>query len=57
MLTVISVLQSLKEIKKKVNGGTYPNTDEFAADIHLMLNNAMTYVSVHLLTGLLGLPS
>ncbi|GAA6020667.1 hypothetical protein JCM8202_004534 [Rhodotorula sphaerocarpa] len=34
---------SLKEIKKKVNGGTYPNTDEFAADIHLMLNNAMTY--------------
>lgn len=36
--------QSLKEIKKKVNNGTYPNTDAFAADIHQMLNNAMTYV-------------
>ncbi|GAA6046906.1 hypothetical protein JCM3770_003422 [Rhodotorula araucariae] len=34
---------SLKEIKKKVNSGTYPNTDAFAADIHQMLNNAMTY--------------
>ncbi|GAA5901825.1 hypothetical protein JCM8208_003598 [Rhodotorula glutinis] len=34
---------SLKEIKKKVNNGTYPNTDAFAADIHQMLNNAMTY--------------
>lgn len=38
--------QSLKEIKKKVNNGTYPTTDAFAADIHLMLDNAMTYVSV-----------
>lgn len=36
--------QSLKEIKKKVNNGTYPNTDAFAADIHQMLANAMTYV-------------
>ncbi|KPV73767.1 uncharacterized protein RHOBADRAFT_48765 [Rhodotorula graminis WP1] len=34
---------SLKEIKKKVNNGTYPNTDAFATDIHQMLNNAMTY--------------
>ncbi|BGP01946.1 Nuclear protein STH1/NPS1 [Rhodotorula toruloides] len=34
---------SLKEIKKKVNNGTYPDTDAFARDIHLMLNNAMTY--------------
>lgn len=36
--------QSLKEIKKKVNNGTYPNTDAFASDIYLMLQNAMTYV-------------
>ncbi|GAA5863719.1 hypothetical protein JCM3774_001226 [Rhodotorula dairenensis] len=34
---------SLKEIKKKVNNGTYPTTEAFAADIHLMLDNAMTY--------------
>ncbi|GJN92633.1 hypothetical protein Rhopal_005668-T1 [Rhodotorula paludigena] len=34
---------SLKEIKKKVNNGTYPNTDAFASDIYLMLQNAMTY--------------
>ncbi|BGP26359.1 ATP-dependent helicase STH1/SNF2 [Rhodotorula toruloides] len=34
---------SLKEIKRKVNNGTYPDTDAFARDIHLMLNNAMTY--------------
>ncbi|GAA5832794.1 hypothetical protein JCM11251_005767 [Rhodosporidiobolus azoricus] len=35
---------SLKEIKKKVNNGTYPDTHAFANDIYLMLSNAMTYV-------------
>ncbi|GAA5970650.1 hypothetical protein JCM21900_000285 [Sporobolomyces salmonicolor] len=34
---------SLKEIKKKVNNGTYRDTHAFAADMHLMLQNAMTY--------------
>ncbi|GAA5889421.1 hypothetical protein JCM6882_000738 [Rhodosporidiobolus microsporus] len=34
---------SLKEIKKKVNNGTYPDTFAFANDIYLMLSNAMTY--------------
>ncbi|GAA6031503.1 hypothetical protein JCM8097_006487 [Rhodosporidiobolus ruineniae] len=34
---------SLKEIKKKVNNGTYPDTNAFAQDIFLMLGNAMTY--------------
>ncbi|GAA5945416.1 hypothetical protein JCM10213_005973 [Rhodosporidiobolus nylandii] len=34
---------SLKEIKKKVNNGTYADTNAFAQDVHLMLNNAMTY--------------
>lgn len=41
----IPSLQSLKEIEKKVNNGTYSNTNVFAADVHLMLDNAMTYVS------------
>lgn len=45
-LTTRSHPQSLKEIKKKVNNGTYPDTDAFARDIHLMLNNAMTYVRI-----------
>lgn len=40
----------MKEIKKKVNNGTYPNTEVFAADIHLMLDNAMTYVSLRLVS-------
>lgn len=40
----------MKEIKKKVNNGTYPNTEVFAADIHLMLDNAMTYVSFRLVS-------
>ncbi|GAA6010615.1 hypothetical protein JCM10207_007766 [Rhodosporidiobolus poonsookiae] len=34
---------SLKEIKKKVNSGTYPDTNAFAQDVYLMLQNAMTY--------------
>ncbi|GAA5856967.1 hypothetical protein JCM8547_008488 [Rhodosporidiobolus lusitaniae] len=34
---------SLKEIKKKINNGTYADTHAFAQDIYLMLNNAMTY--------------
>ncbi len=44
----------MKEIKKKVNNGTYPNTGVFAADVHLMLDNAMTYVSSGLSLGSLG---
>lgn len=40
----------MKEIKKKVNNGTYPNTEIFAADIHLMLDNAMIYVSFRLVS-------
>lgn len=41
MLTV--KLQSLKEIRKKVNNGGYHNIGEFKDDMYLMFSNAMTY--------------
>ncbi|GAA5906919.1 uncharacterized protein JCM6883_005730 [Sporobolomyces salmoneus] len=34
---------SLKEIKKKISKGLYPDCNAFANDIYLMLQNAMTY--------------
>ncbi|GAA5820365.1 hypothetical protein JCM10212_003933 [Sporobolomyces blumeae] len=34
---------SLKEIRKKVDKGLYPDTNAFAADLYLMFQNAMTY--------------
>lgn len=39
-----SSLQSLKEIKKKVNSGSYRSLVDFRDDVYLMLSNAMTYV-------------
>lgn len=43
------LVQSLKEIKKKVNGGIYTHPTEFQQDVHLMLANAMIYVRITIL--------
>ncbi|KAM0790771.1 hypothetical protein ACM66B_004621 [Microbotryomycetes sp. NB124-2] len=37
---------SLKEIRRKINMGQYLNPQAFEADVHLMLQNAMTYNQV-----------
>lgn len=37
---------SLKEIRQRIDKGKYPDPGAFAAAVHLMLKNAMTYNAV-----------
>ncbi|KAK4047865.1 ATP-dependent DNA helicase Snf21 [Microbotryomycetes sp. JL221] len=37
---------SLKEIRRKIHNGQYPSPQAFEGDVHLMLQNAMTYNQV-----------